>query len=185
MRHAHVVIVDDDREHVGRRSVRPEQDEIVDFLVGDLHLALDQVVDDGLALARSPDPDDVGLVVRPVRSIAPGAVDLERLALGLGSLARRGQLFLGHVATIGRALFQQLARDLRMAFLELRLEIGFAVPADPEPVQPVEDRVNRFLGRPDLVGVLDPEEIFAAVVPCKQPVEQRGAGTANVEITGR
>src|SRR3546814_4686618 len=50
VRDAHVVIVDDDAEHIGRRAVAPEQDEIVEFgildgdvalhLVGDRHRAV-------------------------------------------------------------------------------------------------------------------------------------------------
>ena len=72
-----------------------------------------------------------------------------------------------------------------MALLELRLEIGLAVAADAEPVEPVEDRVDRFLGRAGLVGVLDAQQIFAAMMAGEQPVEQRGAGAADVEIAGR
>jgi len=57
LRDAHVVIVDDDREHVGRRPVRAQQHEIVDVLVGKHDAPLHGVVDDGLALARRLEPD--------------------------------------------------------------------------------------------------------------------------------
>ncbi len=42
---AHVVIVDDDRQHVGRRAVRAEQHEIVDLAVLDRDPPLDLVLD--------------------------------------------------------------------------------------------------------------------------------------------
>ena len=51
---AHVVIVDDDGEHVGRRAVRAEQDEIVQLGILDGDPALHGVVDGGLAIARRP-----------------------------------------------------------------------------------------------------------------------------------
>ncbi len=154
---AHVEIVDHDRQHVRRRSVGAEQDEVVDLLVGDRDPPLDQVVDHRVALLRSLDADHIGLVFRPVRAVAPVTIDAERLALRLGRLARRRQLLLGHVAAIGGAHVQQLMGDLGMALLELRLEIGFAVAADAEPLQPIEDCVDRFLGRANLVRILDPQ----------------------------
>ena len=58
MRHAHVVIVDDDRQHVGRIAVRAQKHEIVEVLVGEDDLALHLVVDDGLALLARAQPDD-------------------------------------------------------------------------------------------------------------------------------
>ena len=58
----HVVIVDHHRKHVGRRSVRAEQDEIVDFGVLDGDAALDAVVDHRLALARRLEADHERLV---------------------------------------------------------------------------------------------------------------------------
>ena len=50
MGHAHVVIVDDDGEHVGRIAVRAQQHEVVEILVGEDDLALHLVVDDRLAV---------------------------------------------------------------------------------------------------------------------------------------
>ena len=72
-----------------------------------------------------------------------------------------------------------------MALFELRLEIGLAVAADPKPVEAVEDRVDRLLGRAGLVRILDAQQILAAVMAGEQPVEQRGARAADVEIAGR
>jgi hypothetical protein len=57
---AHVVIVDHDRQHVGRRAVGAQQDEIVELGVADRDAALDQIVDHRLAFARGLDPHDEG-----------------------------------------------------------------------------------------------------------------------------
>ena len=55
---AHVVIVDHDCEHIGRRAVRAQQDEVVELGVLHGHAALDLVVDDRLALAWRLEADD-------------------------------------------------------------------------------------------------------------------------------
>ena len=54
---AHVVVVDHDRQHVGRRSVGAQQHEIVEVLVLEDHAALDLILDDGLAVERRPQAD--------------------------------------------------------------------------------------------------------------------------------
>ena len=53
----HVVIVDDDREHVGRRAVGAQQHEIVEILVLPGDAPLHHVVDHGLALEGSLEAD--------------------------------------------------------------------------------------------------------------------------------
>ena len=60
--HAHVVVVDDDREHVGRRAVGAQQHEVVELGVLDRHRALHPVVDRRRAVARRLQADDEGLV---------------------------------------------------------------------------------------------------------------------------
>ena len=57
---AHVMVVDHHRQHVGRRAVGAQQDEIVELGVLDRDPALDQVVDHRLALARGLEADDEG-----------------------------------------------------------------------------------------------------------------------------
>jgi hypothetical protein len=74
---------------------------------------------------------------------------------------------------------------LGMALLELRLEIRLAIAADSEPVEPIENGVDGFLGRPGAIGILDAQQILAAMVSGEQPVEQSGTGAADMEIAGR
>ena len=60
--HAHVVVVDHHRQHVGRGAVRPQQDEIVELGIGDRDAALDEVLDHGFALAWGLQANDEGRV---------------------------------------------------------------------------------------------------------------------------
>ena len=183
--HAHVVVVDHHRQHVGRAPVRAEQDEIVELYVLNRDPALDLVVDRRFALARGLEPDDEGLVALLLGDVAPRAFDAERPALGLGPLALRGEFFLRHVAAIGVAATQHLVGDFRVAGPELRLVIFVAVPIEPEPAHAVEDRVDRLGGRAGLVGIFDAQQELAAMVAGVEPVEQGRARAPDVQKTGR
>ena len=62
---------------------------------------------------------------------------------------------------------------------------GGSSGVEPEPAQPVEDRVDRRLRGALAVGVLDAQQVAAAMVAGEQPVEQRRPRAADVEITCR
>ena len=47
------------------------------------------------------------------------------------------------------------------------------------------DRFCRFFGIAGFVGILDPQDKFAAVMSRKQPVEECRARAADVQVTGR
>jgi competence protein ComEC len=72
-----------------------------------------------------------------------------------------------------------------MAAGALELEDGVAVPIEAEPAHPVEDRVDRRLGRARAIGILDAQQELAAVMAREQPVEQRRARAADMQIAGR
>jgi hypothetical protein len=55
------------------------------------------------------------------------------------------------------------------------------VAGEAEPAEAVQNRLDRRLGRTHAIGVLDPQQIAAAVVAREQPVEQRGARAADVQ----
>jgi hypothetical protein len=90
-------------------------------------------------------------------------------------LALLGQFLLASCSSDRLPALEQLVRDLGVAGPELRLVIFVAVPIEAEPAHPVEDRVDRVLGRARLVGILDAQQELAAVVAGEQPVEQRRA----------
>ncbi len=77
--------------------------------------------------------------------------------------------------------FDQLARDLGVVRGALELHHRLFVPVEPQPRQAVEDRVDRGLRRAFAIRVLDAEQEAPTVVPREQPVEQGGAGTADVK----
>ena len=57
-------------------------------------------------------------------------------------------------------------------------------PVEPHPPQVLEDRRLGRARRPLEVGVLDPQDEGAARAARQQPVEERGAGVADVELPG-
>src|SRR5665213_812796 len=86
----------------------------------------------------------------------------------------------------GEVVHQSLnqARHAEVARLVERLMDDLAVPIEREPFEPVEDGLNRFGRRTRSVGVLDPQAEFSAVMLGKKPVEQGGAGAADMQESG-
>ena len=84
-------------------------------------------------------------------------------------------------ATAGSA--QVLGMDPWRDSVELHHRL--AVPIKAEPAHAFQDRVDRRLGRSGAIGVLDAEQELAAMMPREQPVKQRGARAAQMEIAGR
>ena len=177
---AHVMIVDDDGEHVGWRAVGAEQDEIVNLRILHDDPPLHEIVDDRLALLRRLQPHDIGAVALGP-AVPPRAADPERPPLRLRRLALRGQLFLAHPAFIGMTVRQQLVGHLRMAIRIFGLEMRLTVPVQPEPGHAVEDRVDRRLSGARLVRILDPQHEAAAMMARIEPVEERSAGAADMQ----
>jgi hypothetical protein len=184
---AHVVVVDHDREHVGRIAVGAQQDEIVEGLVLPDHAALDLILDHGLAGQRRLEADRGlhtrgrlgGVAVSPQPVIETGA------ALGARFLAHIIELIRGGIAAVGLAAGEQLFRHLAVARGPGELVDDLAVPIELEPFQAVQDGVDRLLGRSLPVGVLDPQQHLAAELAGVEPVEQRRAGSPDMEKAGR
>ena len=184
---AHVVVVDHDRQHVGRVAVAAQQDEIVEVLVLPDHAALDLVLDHGLAGLRRLEPDrrlDAGRRLGRI-AVAPQAVVEPGAALGARLLAHRREFLRRGVAAIGLAGGQQCFGDLAVPRGAAELVDDVAVPIEPEPFQPVQNGVDRGLGRALAVGVLDPQQHLAAAPARIKPVEQRRAGASDMEKAGR
>src|SRR6202022_1742511 len=113
--------------------------------------------------------------------MAPQAVVEPRTALGARLFPHRREFFLRGVAAIGLAAGKQLLRNFAVARGPAELVDDLAVPIEPEPFQPVPKGVNRFLGRSLPVGVLDAQQHLAAAPARVEPVEQRRAGSSDVE----
>ena len=85
---------------------------------------------------------------------------------------------------IGVAGGEQALGDLAVPLGAGELVDDVAVPVEAEPAQPVEDRVDRRLGRALAVGVLDAQQHLAAEAAGIEPVEQGRARAADMEEAG-
>ena len=155
-------------------------------LLGKRMFALDLVVDHRLAVARGLDAHHgfyAGGRLGGI-AVAPAAIIARRTALGAGPFAHLGQLFLAGVAMIGFALFQQLEGDRAVAVGALILRDRFVVPGETEPGQAFQNGVAGGVGRTFAVRVLDAQQHLAARMAGIEPVEERGARAANVQVAG-
>jgi hypothetical protein len=59
-----------------------------------------------------------------------------------------------------------------------------AIPLEPKPFQPLENRAGACVGASRLVSVLDAEQELAAELARVEPVVERSARSADVEIPG-
>ena len=124
---------------------------------------------------------------------ASGPVVLPVAVAALGRLALRSDLLRRPVVVVRVSSVHQLLGELAIPRQAFRLEVGTEVashagalvPVEPEPSHAVEDAVDHLGGRALDVGVLDAEDERAAVVPGEEPVEEGGAGAADVEVAGR
>ena len=186
VRDAHVVVVDHDRVHVGRRAVGAQQDHVVELGVLDLDLALHGVLDHGLAVLRRLQPDHRRHARRRVLriAIAPAAVIAHRHAGAALGVAHLLELLGRGVAVVGLALGQHLLGHLGVARRALELVDDVAVPIEAEPRQAVEDRLDGRGRRARAIGVLDAQQVLAAVMAGVQPVEERRARAADMQKAG-
>ena len=180
---AHVVIVDHDGEHISRIAVATQQHEVVEVLVLPDHAALDLVLNHGFAGLRRLEPDGGlhagrrfgGIAVAPQAVIKAGA------ALGAGFLAHRREFLRRRIAAIGVAAGQQCFGNFAVPRGTVELVDDLAIVVEPEPFQPVQNGVDGFPGRSLPVGVLDAQQHLAAAPARVKPVEQRRAGSSDVE----
>ena len=108
LRHAHVMIIDDDGEHVGRRAIGAQQHEIVDVIVGENDAALHGVLDHRLAIERRFQTDHRRHAGRRIGgvAVAPAAIIARRTFLGARQFAHLVELLLRGEAAIGLAARQ-------------------------------------------------------------------------------
>ncbi len=100
---AHVVIVDDDGEHVGRRAVGAQKHHVVELRVLEMDIALHDVAHDRLAFARRLEAHHgldarrrfLRIAVAPAPVIADGPPLGARLGPHLLELGRRGIAMVG------------------------------------------------------------------------------------------
>ena len=183
MGHAHVMVIHHDSQHVGGRAVGTKQHEVVQILVLPYHAALHLILDYRLASEGCLKPNHrlnagwgfCGIAIAPAAVIELGTSFAARLFAHLRELLGRG------IATVGAACLQQRASDLPVALRARELVDGLAVPIEAKPGEAIEDRIDRRLGGALPVGILDPQEHFAAAPAGIQPIEQRRARPPDVQ----
>ncbi len=187
---AHVDIVADHRHVIGRRAVRAQQDEVVEDVRREVHVAAHQVGEadvvvrhaetHGEALAGGDAGGDLrGREAQAGARVKEGHATL----LGLGALL--GEQLGGAEAAIGRARRQQLLAALAVPGQPLALQERPFVPRRADPGQRRQDLASHRGVRALAIGVLDAQHERAAKALAQQVVVDRGAGAADVEESSR
>ena len=110
---------------------------------------------------------------------------MRRAILRFGLFPLGLQLLLGAIAAIRDAARQELARDLVIQRVALRLAKGTFIPLQAQPSEIVKDHLLRLARRARDIGVLDAKNERAFVMLREQPVEDRGARAADVKMARR
>jgi hypothetical protein len=176
-------------EVVDRAPVAPEDDEVVEIVPLEADPLVHRVVPSDF-LIRHPEPDTElkslrqALIDFLLAQPAAAPVITERHAGLVGPGPLGVQLFLGAEAPIRLVPRQHRLGIGPVAVAVTALEEGPLVVGNPQPGEAVENHLGVRLGAPLLVGVLDPQDEGPAGVLGEQPVEQRRAGAADMEVAG-
>ncbi len=194
----HERVVDGVDQGVERMPAAAHQHVVGDVLGLEGDLAADQVVE-GDRVVGHPEPHHRP----PALLLVGGALVVGQRAavavvprgapLGAGPLVALVELLLRAVAVVGPTGLEEPGSHVGVDVVPLGLAVRREraahlrplVPVEPEPPHDLEQGLvglDRVAGG---VGVLDAEHEGAAVVPGERPVEERGAGEADVRRAGR
>ncbi len=127
--------------------------------------------------------------MRPSTSPRSSCVAGARVEKPLPLLLRLGALRVEQLrraeAGVGVTALDQLVRARHVPLEVLGLQERPFVPGDAEPAQGVLDLTGHGVVRASAIGVLDAQDQCAAELAAEQPVVDRGACAADVEIPGR
>src|SRR5690606_18012023 len=118
-------------------------------------------------------------------TMAPGTIVARRAAFGTRTLPHLGEFFRCSITVIRFALLDQFLGDLAMALGTGELRHGLAVPGEAEPGKAVQNGRRGRFRRALAVGILDAQQHLAAGMLGIEPVEQRSARAAYMQVTGR
>src|SRR5262249_16423165 len=110
----------------------------------------------------------------------------EGLAACLGGRPERVEGRRGAAASVGEPVGEEPVGVGPVDVLALGLTVAERgwplVPIELEPAHRVENGLDVLVGRARPVGAVDAEDEGASVVAGEEPVEERGAGAADVEV---
>ena len=186
----HIPVVNDDAEIVGRRAVGARDHQIVEFGIGDLDAALDEVVPGHHAIERIAEAHDRQRAgwwgrQRLAGLRAPGAVITRLEAPGAQLLAHVVELFRCCVAVVGRAGGEHLGNHRLVALHALHLVERAFIVRQAQPVHSVENGLHGLGRRAGDIGILDAQDEGAGVTAGVSPREECSAGAANVQEASR
>ena len=178
------LIIDHNRQHIGWRAVRAQQNQVIQRVVfpadGPLNLILDQCLA-GSRCLYAHHKRRVGMCVD--RCISPRRLKECGTALCLGCLAKCGNLVLSGKTLIGRAPFQHLQRHIRMPRAIGKLAGRTAIVIQAKPFKTVENDLLGIVRIACAVRIFHAQQKFAPVMPGEEPVEQTRPRIANMHIS--
>ena len=180
-------------------AVGADNDRVADDVGLKPHLAAHEVLESDLAILGHAEADR--------RPLAGGDAGVGLIARQPAARARvlRGTPFGERALTIGIELSDRAEAVIRVRGVQELLcvrgiqvqplglpirsprtaDVGAFVPVQAEPAEIAEDRRFRHVGRALDVGVLDAKDERAAVAAREEPIEQRRAGVADMQMPGR
>ena len=172
-RDLHLDVVHHRAEVVERHSVGTQDHLVLQLLVLRGDLALHEIAEGRRAFVRHAEADHgAGRAFGQVFVAARSGI-FERVLLLRRLLAQLVEELLAAVAPIGASVRDQRRRVLLVCREAVHLEVRCVratdlrslVPGEPEPPQPVEDRLLRLLRAALAIGVLDPQDERALLLP--------------------
>ena len=178
-------------EDIERLTVGADNNEIIQICVLFFDGAVHHIVKaDGARPLRHPKPNGE----RKARSlffrnlfrgkIAAGAVVLVGFFLLSGLFPFGIQFFLCAEAFVGMSRCQKPIRGFPVRINKTGLEIGSFVPVQTQPLQPVQDTVDGVFRGSLKIRIFNAKDEFSAGLPGVQIVENGGARTADMKISG-
>ena len=193
-----IVVVNNGRQMVEAASVGPLDHVVLLSLPGKLHPPANSILDHEHPLAGHLQPHHPCPALRLIplgrgliKRRKPSAVE-KRLPSGLRGSPLLIQLGRRRIIAVGMAAREQLLHGRGIPVASLRLVVGSIrpaharplVPVDPQPPQPIENRLERLVDVASDVSVVDPQDELPAVLPGEKPVEQRRANPADMQVAG-
>ena len=148
MTDSHVPIIHDNRQHIGRRSVRAQQHHVVQLGIGHRDAPLNRVLNCRFPLERRLEANhgiDAGRCIGRI-AVTPAAVIEPRLTGGARPFAHFGQLLRAAEAIVGLAFGQQGFRAFHVAVGASGLVDRLAVPIQTQPCKSIQNGADCILG---------------------------------------
>ncbi len=180
--YAHIVIVNNDGEHIGRRAVGAQKHEIIQLGILHAYVALNMVFDYRFAVYGGFDADGelLGLAGREVC-----------FQFFLAGQFKTAIVFFDFIQLFGRkiafprfARIQQFIGHFGVTSALLVLRDDFTVPIQFQPFHGFNQRGHRVFGVALAVCILNPKQHLAVVALGVQPVKEGGARCADMHEAG-